>query len=384
MLNFVEEQTGAAKIKVIGVGGGGNNAVNVMINSGVRGVEYVAVNTDKQALESSKADHILQIGEKLTKGLGAGANPDKGKKAAEESADEIKKELEGTDMVFITAGMGGGTGTGAAPVVAQIAKSVGALTVAVVTKPFSFEGRVRMNKAEEGIAELRKNVDTLITIPNDKILQIIEKRTSITDALSKADDILKQGIQSISGIISEAALINLDFADVEAIMKDQGLAHMGMGTASGEDRAIAAAKQAIESPLLETTIDGAKGVLINVTGGKDLGLLEVSEATDIIRQKCDPDAMIIFGAATREDFGDEIVITVVATGLQDNADDLFTSPQLRRQAQPVTPKYNEIPRATEQPKPAPAPEKTFTNSFDEPVTAGDDDMVIPTFLRRKK
>lgn len=384
MLNFVEEQTGAAKIKVIGVGGGGNNAVNVMINSGVRGVEYVAVNTDKQALESSKADHILQIGEKLTKGLGAGANPDKGKKAAEESADEIKKELEGTDMVFITAGMGGGTGTGAAPVVAQIAKSVGALTVAVVTKPFSFEGRVRMNKAEEGIAELRKNVDTLITIPNDKILQIIEKRTSITDALSKADDILKQGIQSISGLISEAALINLDFADVEAIMKDQGLAHMGMGTASGEDRAIAAAKQAIESPLLETTIDGAKGVLINVTGGKDLGLLEVSEATDIIRQKCDPDAMIIFGAATREDFGDEIVITVVATGLQDNADDLFTSPQLRRQAQPVTPKYNEIPRATEQPKPAPAPEKTFTNSFDEPVTAGDDDMVIPTFLRREK
>lgn len=384
MLNFVEEQTGAAKIKVIGVGGGGNNAVNVMINSGVRGVEYVAVNTDKQALESSKADHILQIGEKLTKGLGAGANPDKGKKAAEESADEIKKELEGTDMVFITAGMGGGTGTGAAPVVAQIAKSVGALTVAVVTKPFSFEGRVRMNKAEEGIAELRKNVDTLITIPNDKILQIIEKRTSITDALSKADDILKQGIQSISGLISEAALINLDFADVEAIMKDQGLAHMGMGTASGEDKAIAAAKQAIESPLLETTIDGAKGVLINVTGGKDLGLLEVSEATDIIRQKCDPDAMIIFGAATREDFGDEIVITVVATGLQDNADDLFTSPQLRRQAQPVTPKYNEIPRATEQPKPAPAPEKTFTNSFDEPVTAGDDDMVIPTFLRRKK
>ena len=316
--------------------------------------------------------------------MGAGANPDKGKKAAEESADEIKKELEGTDMVFITAGMGGGTGTGAAPVVAQIAKSVGALTVAVVTKPFSFEGRVRMNKAEEGIAELRKNVDTLITIPNDKILQIIEKRTSITDALSKADDILKQGIQSISGLISEAALINLDFADVEAIMKDQGLAHMGMGTASGEDRAIAAAKQDIESPLLETTIDGAKGVLINVTGGKDLGLLEVSEATDIIRQKCDPDAMIIFGAATREDFGDEIVITVVATGLQDNADDLFTSPQLRRQAQPVTPKYNEIPRATEQPKPAPAPEKTFTNSFDEPVTAGDDDMVIPTFLRRKK
>ncbi|MEG0249953.1 MAG: cell division protein FtsZ [Peptostreptococcus sp.] len=388
MLNFVEEQTGSANIKVIGVGGGGNNAINVMISSGVKGVEYIAVNTDKQALDSSKAEHILQIGEKLTKGLGAGANPEKGKKAAEESADELAKAIEGADMVFVTAGMGGGTGTGAAPVVAQIAKNAGALTVAVVTKPFSFEGRVRMKKAEEGIAELKKNVDTLITIPNDKILQIIEKRTTITEALSKADDILKQGIQAISGLISEAALINLDFADVEAIMKDQGLAHMGMGTSSGEDRALVAAKQAIESPLLETTIDGAKGVLINVTGGEDLGLLEVSEATEIIREKCDPDAMIIFGAATREDFGDEIVITVVATGLQDDADDIFNTPQLRRQpAQPpITPKYNEVqrvkePQKVEKAKPA---EETFANSFDDTVTAGDDDMVIPTFLRRKK
>ena len=387
MLNFVEEQTGSANIKVIGVGGGGNNAINVMISSGVKGVEYIAVNTDKQALESSKAEHILQIGEKLTKGLGAGANPEKGKKAAEESADEIAKAIEGADMVFVTAGMGGGTGTGAAPIVAQIAKNSGALTVAVVTKPFSFEGRVRMKKAEEGITELRKNVDTLITIPNDKILQIIEKRTTITEALSKADDILKQGIQAISGLISEAALINLDFADVEAVMKDQGLAHMGMGTASGEDRALVAAKQAIESPLLETTIDGAKGVLINVTGGKDLGLLEVSEATEIIKEKCDPDAMIIFGAATREDFGDEIVITVVATGLQDDNDDIFNTPQLRRQpSQPVTPKYNEIPRVKEPQKvekTSPV-EETFSNSFEDTVTAGDDDMVIPTFLRRKK
>ncbi len=385
MLNFVEDQMGSANIKVIGVGGGGNNAINVMINSGVKGVEYVAVNTDKQALESSKAEHILQIGQKLTKGLGAGANPDKGKKAAEESADEIAKVIDGADMVFVTAGMGGGTGTGAAPIVAQIAKNAGALTVAVVTKPFSFEGRVRMRKAEEGIAELKKNVDTLITIPNDKILQIIEKRTSITDALSKADDILKQGIQSISGLISEAALINLDFADVEAVMKDQGLAHMGMGTASGEDRAVIAAKQAIESPLLETTIDGAKGVLINVTGGTDLGLLEVSEATDIIRQKCDPDAMIIFGAATRDDFGDEVVITVVATGLQDTEDDIFT-PQLRRQSNSlITPKYNEIPRVAEQPKVEKAPaEENFANDFDDTVTSGDEDMVIPTFLRKKK
>lgn len=386
MLNFVEEQTGSANIKVIGVGGGGNNAINVMISSGVKGVEYIAVNTDKQALEASKAENILQIGEKLTKGLGAGANPEKGKKAAEESADEIAKAIEGADMVFVTAGMGGGTGTGAAPVVAQIAKDLGALTVAVVTKPFSFEGRVRMKKAEEGIIELRKNVDTLITIPNDKILQIIEKRTTITEALSKADDILKQGIQAISGLISEAALINLDFADVEAVMKDQGLAHMGMGTASGEDRALAAAKQAIESPLLETTIDGAKGVLINVTGGNDLGLLEVSEATEIIKEKCDPDAMIIFGAATREDFGDEIVITVVATGLQDDSDDVFSTPLRRQQSQPVTTKYNEIPRVKE-PQKVEKPrraEETFSNSFDDTVTAGDDDMVIPTFLRRKK
>lgn len=388
MLNFVEEQAGSAKIKVIGVGGGGNNAINVMIDSGVRGVEYLAVNTDKQALESSKAEHKLQIGEKLTKGLGAGANPDKGKKAAEESTDDIAKAIEGADMVFVTAGMGGGTGTGAAPVVAQIAKNSGALTVAVVTKPFSFEGRVRMRNAEEGIEELKKNVDTIITIPNDKILQIIEKRTTITEALAKADDILKQGIQSISSLISESAFINLDFADVEAVMKNQGLAHMGMSSASGEDRAIVAARQAIESPLLETTIDGAKGVLINVTGGKDLGLLEVSEATEIIRQKCDPEAMIIFGADTRDDFGDEIVITVVATGLSDSSDELFNTPMRRStNVGQIIPKYNEIPRATEQPKPEPAParqDEGFSNSFDENVTAGDDDMVIPTFLRRKK
>lgn len=385
MLNFVEEQIGSAKIKVIGVGGGGNNAINVMISSGIKGVEYIAVNTDKQALESSKAEHILQIGEKLTKGLGAGANPEKGKKAAEESSDDIAKAIEGADMVFVTAGMGGGTGTGAAPVVAQIAKNAGALTVAIVTKPFSFEGRVRMNKAEEGIEELRKNVDTLITIPNDKILQIIEKRTSITEALAKADDILKQGIQSISGLISESALINLDFADVEAVMKNQGLAHMGMGSASGEDRALVAAKQAIESPLLETTIDGAKGVLINVTGGPDLGLLEVSDATEIVRQKCDPDALIIFGAATREDYGDEITITVVATGLHDSGDDIFT-PQLRRSSiAPVTPKYNEVPRVENtKVESQPSTEEAFTNKFEENVTVGDDEMVIPTFLRRKK
>lgn len=358
-----------------------------MIGAGVKGVEYIAVNTDKQALDSSKAEYKLQIGEKLTKGLGAGANPEKGKKAAEESADEIAKAIEGADMVFVTAGMGGGTGTGAAPVVAQIAKNAGALTVAVVTKPFSFEGRVRMKKAEEGIAELRKNVDTLITIPNDKILQIIEKRTSITDALSKADDILKQGILAISGLISESALINLDFADVEAVMKGQGLAHMGMGTASGEDRAIIAAKQAIESPLLETNIDGAKGVLINVTGGLDLGLLEVSEATEIIRQKCDPDAMIIFGAATKEDFGDDIVITVVATGLQDDENIVYPSQKRVRTTQtPITPRYNEIPRVKEAQKieKSTTVEETFVNSFDDTVTAGDDDMVIPTFLRRKK
>lgn len=258
MLNFDVEIDGLAQIKVIGAGGGGNNAVNRMVEAQLQGVEFIAVNTDKQALHTSKAEHKIQIGEKLTRGLGAGANPEVGKKAAEESKDEIIKVLEGADMVFVTAGMGGGTGTGAAPVIAQLAKEMGILTVGVVTKPFVFEGKVRMKNAENGIAELKSKVDTLITIPNDRLLQIVQKNTSMLDAFSMADDVLKQGIQSISDLIAVPGLINLDFADVTSVMKEQGLAHMGIGNATGENRAIEAAREAIQSPLLETSIRGAK------------------------------------------------------------------------------------------------------------------------------
>ena len=287
MLNFdVEIDNGLAKIKVIGAGGGGNNAVNRMVEAGLQGVEFIAVNTDKQALQTSKAEYKIQIGEKLTRGLGAGANPEVGKKAAEESKDEIIKALEGADMVFVTAGMGGGTGTGAAPVIAQLAKEMGILTVGVVTKPFVFEGKVRMKNAEHGIAELKSKVDTLITIPNDRLLQIVQKNTSMLEAFSMADDVLKQGIQSISDLIAVPGLINLDFADVTSVMKEQGLAHMGIGNATGENRAIEAAREAIQSPLLETSIRGAKGVLLNITGGPNLGLLEINEAAELVQNPC--------------------------------------------------------------------------------------------------
>ena len=314
MLNFDVEMNNFAKIKVIGVGGGGNNAVNRMVEAQLKGVEFIAVNTDRQALYTSKAEHKIQVGEKLTRGLGAGANPEVGKKSAEESKDEILKVLEGADMVFVTAGMGGGTGTGAAPVVAQLAKEMGILTVGVVTKPFAFEGKVRMKNAEHGIKELKSKVDTLITIPNDRLLQIVQKNTSMLEAFSIADDVLKQGIESISDLIAAPGLINLDFADVQSIMKEKGLAHMGMGRAQGENRAIEAARQAIHSPLLETSIEGAGGVLINVTGGKDLGLLEINEAAELIQKSVDPDANIIFGAVIDENLTNEIVITVIATG----------------------------------------------------------------------
>ena len=293
MLNFDVEIDGLAQIKVIGAGGGGNNAVNRMVEAQLQGVEFIAVNTDKQALHTSKAEHKIQIGEKLTRGLGAGANPEVGKKAAEESKDEIIKVLEGADMVFVTAGMGGGTGTGAAPVIAQLAKEMGILTVGVVTKPFVFEGKVRMKNAENGIAELKSKVDTLITIPNDRLLQIVQKNTSMLDAFSMADDVLKQGIQSISDLIAVPGLINLDFADVTSVMKEQGLAHMGIGNATGENRAIEAAREAIQSPLLETSIRGAKGVLLNITGGANLGLLEINEASTLVQESCDPEANIL-------------------------------------------------------------------------------------------
>lgn len=303
-----------ANIKVIGVGGGGNNAVNRMIECGVRGVDFIALNTDRQALISSRAETKIQLGEKITKGLGAGANPEIGAKSAEENRNEIAEVLKGADMIFITAGMGGGTGTGAAPVVAEIAKELGILTVGVVTKPFTFEGRKRLTQSEMGIEDLKSRVDTLVTIPNDRLLQIADKKTTMAEAFVMADEVLKQGVQGISDLISIPNLINLDFADVKTIMLDKGIAHMGIGSATGDNRATEAAKQAIKSPLLETSIDGAKSVLLNITGGPDLGIFEVNEAADLIRQAVDSEANIIFGAGIDETYGDEIKITVIATG----------------------------------------------------------------------
>lgn len=302
-----------AKIKVIGVGGGGNNALRRMIESGLKGVEFVVVNTDKQVIDASNADVALQIGTKLTRGLGAGGDPSVGAKAAEESKNEIAEVLAGSDMVFITAGMGGGTGTGAAPVVAEVAKDLGILTVGIVTKPFSFEGRKRQIQAEQGVEVLKEKVDTLVTIPNDRLLQVAEKRTTMVEAFSMADEVLMNGIQGISDLIAVPNLINLDFADVKSVMYNQGIAHMGIGTASGENRAVEAAKAAIKSPLLETSIDGAKSVLINITGS-ELGIFEINEAADLIREAVDKDANIIFGAGIDDTLKDDIKITVIATG----------------------------------------------------------------------
>jgi len=315
MLEFEDVELGQyAKIKVMGVGGGGSNAVNRMIEASLQGVEFISMNTDAQALQLSKAEHRLQIGAKLTKGLGAGADPEIGKKAAEESKEELQKNLQGADMIFITAGMGGGTGTGAAPIVAEVAKEIGALTVGVVTRPFTFEGRKRAEQAEQGIQNLKDSVDTLIVIPNDRLLQVIDKQTSITEAFRIADDVLRQGVQGISDLIAVPGLINLDFADVKTIMLNTGSALMGIGRANGEKRAVEAANMAISSPLLETSIEGAKGVLLNITGGPDLGLFEVNEAAETIAQAAEPDANIIFGAVIDENIGDDIIITVIATG----------------------------------------------------------------------
>ena len=303
-----------AVIKVIGVGGAGNNAVNRMIESGIEGVEFVAINTDRQALMLSKAGTKIQIGEKITRGLGAGANPDIGAQAADESKAEISEAIKGADMVFVTSGMGGGTGTGAAPTVAQIAKEMGILTIAVVTKPFTFEGKKRSTQAERGIESLKGKVDTLVVIPNDKLLQIIDRKTTMMEAFKMADDILRQGVQGISDLIKVPGLVNLDFADVKTIMLNTGMAHMGIGRASGENRAEDAAKQAIQSPLLETTIEGARGVIINVTGGENLGLHEVNTAAELVQRSVDPEANIIFGAVIDRSLDEDIVITVIATG----------------------------------------------------------------------
>ena len=314
-----ENQAGMATIKVVGVGGAGNNGVNRMVENGLKSVEFISINTDRQQLNVSKANKKIQIGEKLTRGLGAGANPEVGKCSAEESKTEIAEALKGADMVFVTAGMGGGTGTGAAPIVAEVSKEMGILTVGVVTKPFPFEGKRRMMQAESGIEELRQNVDTLIIIPNEKLLQVVEKQTSIMDAFKMSDDVLRQGVQGISDLITIPGLVNLDFADVKTIMLDAGVAHIGIGRASGEHRAQEAARQAIHSPLLETSIEGAGGVLLNVTGGKDLCLLEISEAADLVQKSVDPDANIIFGAVIDEKLENEIVITVIATGFTKTA-----------------------------------------------------------------
>ena len=316
--NNIAMMDGTATIKVIGVGGAGNNAVNRMIEAGIKGVDFIAVNTDRQALQTSKANTKIQIGEKITRGLGAGANPDIGAQSAEESKSEVAEVLRGADMVFVTAGMGGGTGTGAAPVVASTAKEMGILTIGVVTKPFTFEGKKRLSQAERGIESLKGKVDTLVVIPNDKLLQIIDRKTSIIEAFKMADDVLRQGVQGISDLIAIPGLVNLDFADVKTIMLNQGMAHMGVGKASGENRAEDAAKEAIQSPLLETSIEGAKGVIINITGGEDLGLHEVNTAAELVQRSVDPEANIIFGTVTDPSMTDEIQITVIATGFEKN------------------------------------------------------------------
>ena len=311
-----EEQSTFASIKVVGCGGGGNNAVNRMVDAGLRGVEFISVNTDRQALSQTNAQVKIQIGEKLTKGLGAGAIPEVGRRAAEESREEIASALKGADLVFITAGMGGGTGTGAAPIVAEIARDLGTLTIAVVTKPFNFEGKQRMKNAEAGIAELKQHVDTLVVIPNDRLLQVVNKGTTMIEAFKIADDVLRQGIQGISDLIAVPAMINLDFADVKTVMESGGMAHMGIGLGSGENKLVDAAKNAISSPLLETNIDGARAVLINVTGGEDISIVDINEAANLIMEAADPDANIIFGAGIDETMGDEVRITVIATGFE--------------------------------------------------------------------
>ncbi len=317
MLEFqIEDQQSFATIKVIGCGGAGNNAVNRMVDAGLKGVEFIAVNTDRQALALSKASTTIQIGEKLTKGLGAGAVPDIGRRAAEESREEIAQAIKGADLVFVTAGMGGGTGTGAAPIVAEIARDLNCLTIAVVTKPFQFEGKQRMKNAEMGVIDLKQRVDTLVVIPNDRLLQVVTKGTTMLEAFRIADDVLRQGIQGISDLIAVPALINLDFADVKTVMESGGLAHMGIGNGKGENRMVEAAKNAIQSPLLETNIDGARAVLINITGGEDMSIIDINEAANLVMQAADSEANIIFGAGIDENMQDEVRITVIATGFE--------------------------------------------------------------------
>ena len=342
-----------AKIKVIGVGGGGNNAVNRMIESGVQGVDFIVANTDLQVLNNSKAEMKIQIGEKLTNGLGAGASPQVGKEAALESKDEIEKALDGADMVFVTCGMGGGTGTGAAPVIADIAQQKGALTVGIVTKPFSFEGKKRMDQAIAGLEELKKHVDTLIVIPNDRLREIIDKTTPLLESFKEVDNVLRRGVQAISDLIAVAGLINLDFADVKAVMEKRGNALIGIGMGTGEGRATEAALQAVSSPLLEASISGATDAIINVTGGSNLTLFEVEEAAEVIRKSANTDINTIFGAVINENLNDEIIVTVIATGFDSNKES------------------NEYSRESMRPE------------IDDVLDDDDDDTAIPSLLRKR-
>jgi len=358
---------GMAKIKVIGVGGAGNNAVNRMVEMGVNGVEFIAVNTDRQALALSKAPTRIQIGEKITRCLGAGGDPLIGEKAAEESREEIANVLKGADMVFVTAGMGGGTGTGAAPVVAQIAKEMGILTVGVVTKPFSFEGKKRMQSAERGVTSLKEKVDTLVAIPNDRLLQVAERKTSVIEAFTMSDEVLRQGVQGISDLIAVPGLINLDFADVKTIMYDTGMAHMGIGRATGENRAEEAAKQAINSPLLESSIEGARGVLLNITGGRDLGIFEVNTAAELVQKSIDQEANIIFGAVIDESMGDEISVTVIATGFDKDRIPASSVESVIKTGLTTS-----------------TPERTRIPDIKSDFLSGGSDLDIPTFLRKNK
>lgn len=399
----MNETESSAKIIVIGVGGAGNNAVNRMIDENIGGVEFVGINTDKQALQLCKAPETIQIGEKLTKGLGAGAKPEVGQKAAEESADQISDAVKGADMVFVTCGMGGGTGTGAAPVVAGIAKEMGILTVGVVTKPFKFEGRTRMTNALNGIERLKESVDTLIVIPNDKLLEIVDRRTTMPEALKRADEVLQQAVQGITDLINVPALINLDFADIQTVMIDKGIAHIGIGRAKGDDKAIEAVKEAVSSPLLETTIEGASHVIINISG--DIGLMEANEAASYVQELAGDNANIIFGAMYDDTVQDEASITVIATGLE-SYDSVAPAAQAPASQKKAAPSYtvpasrltasraaeektapaafagqSERPAASERPRSTVRPAFTGSPSYRTPETKG---ITIPDFLQRNK
>ncbi|MEH7415411.1 cell division protein FtsZ [Neobacillus drentensis] len=374
-----------ARIKVIGVGGGGNNAVNRMIEDGIQGVEFIAVNTDAQALNLSKAEIKMQIGATLTRGLGAGANPEVGRRAVEESRKQLQEVLEGADMVFVTAGMGGGTGTGAAPAIAEIARELGALTIGVVTRPFGFEGKRRAVNAASGIDLMREAVDTLIIIPNDRLLQIVDKKTPMLEAFREADNVLRQGVQGISDLIAVPGLINLDFADVKTIMTNQGTALMGIGVAKGPDRAVEAAKKAISSPLLETSIDGAQGVLMNITGGSNLSLFEVQEAADLVASASDHELNMIFGSIINDNLKDEIMITVIATGFTDE-----NTPSQRPALSPVKENVTQPNREERFDQTIQQDHSGQRQQYNEPIQdydrsyqGQDDSLDIPTFLRNR-